>query len=239
MIACGCGVCLSEDPRDRRLRSSIMVETGDVRIVVDTGPDFREQMLRHRVGTLDAVLFTHPHKDHIAGLDDVRAFNHFMGRPMDLFANRLTEDAIRRDYHYAFSDDRYPGTPELRIHPIGEAPFLAAGVRVVPVNVWHMRMPVLGFRIGDLTYITDANRMDEAEMEKVRGSRVLILNALRRERHPSHYNLEEAVGLVRDLGVPEAYFTHISHQMGLHAEVSRELPQGIMLGYDGLRLEVG
>jgi phosphoribosyl 1,2-cyclic phosphate phosphodiesterase len=237
MIACDCEVCRSEDPRDRRLRSSIMVESGDTRIVVDTGPDFREQMLRHRVSSLDAVLFTHPHKDHLAGLDDVRAFNHFMRRPMDLYANHLTEEAIRRDYHYAFSDSRYPGTPELRILPIGKDPFRVAGIEVLPIDVWHLRMPVVGFRFGSLTYITDANRIDEDEKEKIRGSRVLILNSLRRERHVSHFNLEEAVALVRELSVPEAYLTHISHQMGLHEEVNATLPEGISLGFDGMRIE--
>ena len=236
MIACDCEVCRSEDPRDRRLRSSIMVESGDTRIVVDTGPDFREQMLRHRVSSLDAVLFTHPHKDHLAGLDDVRAFNHFMRRPMDLYANHLTEEAIRRDYHYAFSDTRYPGTPELRILPIGKDPFSVAGIEVLPIDVWHLRMPVVGFRFGSLTYITDANRIDEDEKEKIRGSRVLILNSLRRERHVSHFNLEEAVALVRELSVPEAYLTHISHQMGLHEEVNATLPEGISLGFDGLKI---
>ena len=237
MIACECEVCRSEDPRDRRLRSSIMVETESACIVVDTGPDFREQMLRHRVRRLDAVLFTHPHKDHIAGLDDIRAYNHFMGKPMDLYANHLTEEAIRRDYHYAFSDTRYPGTPELVIHPIGEAPFQVAGVRVVPIQVWHLRMPVVGFRFGDVTYITDANRIDAEEMDKIRGSRILIVNALRKERHVSHFNLDEAVSLVGELGVAEAYFTHVSHQMGIHAEVCRSLPDGMTLAYDGLRIE--
>ena len=238
MIACDCPVCRSDDPRDRRLRSSLMVEAEGTRLVVDTGPDFREQMLRHRVRSLDAVLFTHPHKDHIAGLDDVRAFNFFSGRPMDLYANHLTEEAIRRDYHYAFSESRYPGTPELAMHPIGDDPFRVGGIDVVPILVWHLRMPVVGFRFGDLSYITDANRIDEEEKRKIRGSRVVILNALRRERHVSHFNLEEAVALVRELGVPTAYFTHISHQMGLHAGVGDTLPEGMHLAYDGLSVTV-
>ena len=238
MIACDCDVCRSEDPRDRRLRSSLMVESEGTRIVVDTGPDFRGQMLRHRVRSLDAVLFTHPHKDHIAGLDDVRAFNFFSGRPMDLYANHLTEEAIRRDYHYAFSESRYPGTPELAIHPIGDSAFRVGGIDVLPIHVWHLRMPVVGFRFGDLTYITDANRIDEEEKRKIRGSRVVILNALRRERHVSHFNLEEAVALVMELDIPTAYFTHISHQMGLHAGVGDTLPEGMHLAYDDLRLEL-
>ncbi len=239
MIACDCEVCRSGDPRDKRLRSSIMVETDSTRIVVDTGPDFREQMLRHRVRSLDAVLFTHPHKDHLAGLDDVRAFNYFMGRPMGLYANHLTEAAIRRDFHYAFSDTRYPGTPELEIHPIDGDSFSVGDIDVLPINVWHLRMPVVGFRFGDVTYITDANRIDDTEMDKIRGSRVLILNALRKQRHVSHFNLEEAISLVRDLDVREAFFTHISHQMGLHGQVCRTLPDGMSLAYDGLRIESG
>lgn len=238
MIACDCEVCRSEDPRDKRLRSSLMVETDGMRIVVDTGPDFREQMLRHRVRSLDAVLFTHPHKDHIAGLDDVRAFNHFMGRPMDLYANHLTEEAIRRDYHYAFSDSRYPGIPELAMHSFRDEPFMVGDIEVVPINVWHLRMPVVGFRFGDLTYITDANRIDEEEKGKIRGSRVLILNALRRQSHVSHFSLAEAVSMVRELEVPQAYFTHVSHQMGLHRDVCDTLPPGITLAYDGMRIEL-
>jgi phosphoribosyl 1,2-cyclic phosphate phosphodiesterase len=215
-----------------------MVETDGMRIVVDTGPDFREQMLRHRVRSLDAVLFTHPHKDHIAGLDDVRAFNHFMGRPMDLYANHLTEEAIRRDYHYAFSDSRYPGIPELAMHSFGDEPFMVGDIEVVPINVWHLRMPVVGFRFGDLTYITDANRIDEEEKGKIRGSRVLILNALRRQSHVSHFSLAEAVSMVRELEVPQAYFTHVSHQMGLHRDVCDTLPPGLTLAHDGLMIEL-
>jgi phosphoribosyl 1,2-cyclic phosphate phosphodiesterase len=238
MIACDCEVCRSEDPRDKRLRSSLMVETDGMRIVVDTGPDFREQMLRHRVRSLDAVLFTHPHKDHIAGLDDVRAFNHFMGRPMDLYANHLTEEAIRRDYHYAFSDSRYPGIPELAMHSFRDEPFMVGDIEVVPINVWHLRMPVVGFRFGDLTYITDANRIDEEEKGKIRGSRVLILNALRRQSHVSHFSLAEAVSMVRELEVPQAYFTHVSHQMGLHRDVCDTLPPGLTLAHDGLMIEL-
>lgn len=238
MIACGCRVCTSTDPRDTRLRSSVMIETNGVRIVIDTGPDFRYQMLRADVRELDAILFTHPHKDHIAGLDDVRAFNLFSGKAMDIYANSLTEEALRRDYYYAFTDTRYPGTPELDLHLIGDEPFLASGIPVTPINVWHMKMPVLGFRIGNFTYITDANRIDEDEREKIKGSEVLVLNALRKEKHISHFNLDEAVGIVRDLGIPRAFFTHISHQLGLHDEVSRALPSGIEIAQDGLVLTI-
>ena len=238
MIACGCRVCRSADPKDTRLRSSVMIETDGVRIVIDTGPDFRYQMLRADVRQLDSILFTHPHKDHIAGLDDVRAFNLFSGKAMDIYANALTEEALRRDYYYAFTDTRYPGIPELDLHVIGDEPFLASGIPVIPITVWHMKMPVLGFRIGNFTYITDANRIDADEREKIRGSEVLVLNALRKEKHISHFNLEEAIEIVRDLGVPRALFTHISHQLGLHDEVSRYLPPGMDIAHDGLVLTI-
>lgn len=238
MIGCACEVCTSADSRDNRLRSSVMVETGTTRLVVDTTPDFRYQMLRTKTRHLDAILFTHPHKDHIAGLDDIRAFNYFTRQPMEIYANYLTEEALRRDYYYAFADNRYPGVPEVNLNPISGEPFRIGDIPVQPVEVWHLHMPVLGFRFGDFTYITDANRIDEKEKEKIRGSSVLVLNALRKEKHISHYTLAEAIALVRELEVPQAYFTHISHQLGLHSEISRELPEGIALAYDGLTIRV-
>lgn len=238
MIGCECLVCSSDDPRDSRLRSSIMLETEQTRIVVDTTPDFRYQMLRTGVRQLDAILYTHPHKDHIAGLDDVRAFNFFSGKPMDIYAGSLTEEALRRDFYYAFSDTRYPGVPELSLHPIDLTPFRIGDIPVQPIETWHLKMPVYGFRFGSFTYITDANRIEALEMDKIRGSSVMVLNALRREKHISHFNLEEAIALVQELKVPRAYFTHISHQLGRHADVEPELPEGIWLGYDGLRLDM-
>jgi phosphoribosyl 1,2-cyclic phosphate phosphodiesterase len=213
-----------------------MLETDATRLVVDTTPDFRYQMLRTNTRQLDAILYTHPHKDHIAGLDDVRAFNFFSGKPMDVYAGSLTEEALRRDFYYAFSDTRYPGVPELNLMPIDRAAFQVGDIPVVPIEVWHLKMPVLGFRFGDFTYITDANRLEETEKQKIRGSSVLVLNALRKEKHISHFNLDEALALVRELEVPQAYFTHISHQLGLHAEVNRELPEGVELAYDGLQI---
>jgi phosphoribosyl 1,2-cyclic phosphate phosphodiesterase len=238
MIACDCDVCRSVDPRDNRLRSSIMVESQTTRIVIDTGPDFRTQMLRTDTRHLDGILFTHPHKDHIAGLDDVRAFNFFSQKAMKLFANHLTEEALRRDYYYAFSENRYPGIPELDLHVVGTESFSVGDLSVTPIEVWHLKMPVTGFRIGDFTYITDANRIEEEELEKIRGSRVIVVNALRKEKHISHFNLREAISLVQGLGIPQAYFTHISHQLGLHGSVSRELPEGIELAYDGLVISI-
>jgi len=238
MIACDCPVCLSGDPRDNRLRSSVMIESAKTRFVIDTTPDFRYQMLRLNIRHLDAVLFTHPHKDHIAGLDDIRAFNYFSQAPMNLYANYLTEEALRRDFYYAFSDTKYPGVPELDLHVIDNNSFMIGDIPIMPIEVWHMKMPVLGFRIGDFTYITDANRIEDEEKDKIRGSSVLVLNALRKEKHISHFNLQEAVELVKELGVPKAYFTHISHQLGLHQDINSELPEGIELAFDGLTISV-
>ncbi|MFM8758415.1 MAG: MBL fold metallo-hydrolase, partial [Methylophilaceae bacterium] len=187
---------------------------------------------------LDAVLYTHPHKDHIAGLDDVRAYNYIQQKSMDIYANTLTEEALRREYYYAFSDTKYPGVPQLNLNTIDEQPFYIGDIPVLPIVVWHLKMPVYGFRFGDFTYITDANRIDADELAKVRGSKLMVVNALRREPHLSHFTLSEAVTLVQDLGVPEAYFTHISHQLGKYAAISQELPAGIHLAYDGLQLYV-
>jgi phosphoribosyl 1,2-cyclic phosphate phosphodiesterase len=237
MIACGCAVCTSTDKKDKRLRSSILIQSANTTLVVDTTPDFRYQMLRENVKHLDAVLFTHPHKDHIAGLDDVRAFNYFQAQPMQVFANQMTIDALMREFAYAFADKKYPGVPNIELNTITEEPFSIGDIPITPVLVWHLKMPVYGFRFGKFTYITDANRIDEAEKEKIRGSEIIVLNALRKEKHISHYTLEEAIALVQELQIPQAYFTHISHQLGKHAEVEKNLPAGIHLAYDGLVLE--
>jgi phosphoribosyl 1,2-cyclic phosphate phosphodiesterase len=234
MIACECEVCRSTDPKDKRLRSSIMVESAKTRFVVDTTPDFRYQMLRQQVKHLDAVLFTHPHKDHIAGLDDVRAYNFHQEQPMPIYANQMTIDALMREFAYAFADKKYPGVPNLELNSIGMESFFIGDIPVQPILVWHLKMPVFGFRFGDFTYITDANRIEENEKEKIKGSKVMVLNALRKEKHISHYTLDEATALVEELKVPEAYFTHISHQLGKHAEIEAALPEGVHLGFDGL-----
>ena len=236
MIGCECEVCTSTDKKDNRLRSSILVQSARTTLVVDTGPDFRYQMLRQKVKHLDAVLFTHPHKDHLAGLDDIRAYNFFTKAPIDIYADSLTEEAVRRDFYYAFTDTKYPGIPELNMHTITLEPFVVGDIPVTPILVWHLKMPVMGFRFGHFTYITDANRIDEAEKDKIRGSEVLVVNALRKQKHISHFTLGEAVDLAGELGVPEAYFTHISHQLGLHAAIEAELPDHIHLAWDGLQL---
>jgi phosphoribosyl 1,2-cyclic phosphate phosphodiesterase len=238
MVACNCRVCTSVDNKDKRLRSSILIQHGAFNMVVDTTPDFRYQMLRAQVKHLDAVLITHSHKDHIAGMDDVRAFNYFQKQPIDIYASPLTQEAIRREFFYAFAKEKYPGIPQINLLDIGTQAFSVNGLSVLPVDVMHYKMPVKGFRIGAFTYITDANYISEKEKEKIRGSEVLVLNALRKEPHVSHFTLAEAIALADELGVSKAYFTHISHQLGLHREVSRELPPGRFLAYDGLELEV-
>ncbi|AWO01960.1 MBL fold metallo-hydrolase [Chitinophaga alhagiae] len=238
VIACPCKVCASADPRDKRLRSSILIHSDAGNIVVDTTPDFRYQMLRAGVKTLEAVVITHSHKDHIAGMDDIRAFNYFQQRPIDIYASDYSQNVIMREFSYAFADFKYPGIPELNLRTILNDPFFINGLKFTPINVLHHKMPVLGFRFNDFTYITDANYIAPEEKEKIRGSKVLVLNALRREKHISHFTLDEALELGRELGVPQVYFTHISHQLGLHAEVEPGLPTGTALAYDGLVVDV-
>jgi phosphoribosyl 1,2-cyclic phosphate phosphodiesterase len=237
MIGCDCEVCSSLNKKDKRLRSSILVQSANTSLVVDTGPDFRYQMLREKIKHLDAIVFTHPHKDHMAGLDDIRAFNYRIKKPMDVYADSLTEEAVRRDFYYAFSDTKYPGTPELNMNTINYDPFMVGDIPVFPVPVWHLKMPVMGFRFGKFTYITDANKIDEESKEKIKGSEVLVLNALRKEKHISHFTLDEAIALVQELKIPKAYFTHISHQLGQHDVIEAGLPEGIHLAYDQLVLE--
>lgn len=236
MIGCDCPVCTSADTRDRRLRSSILVQSPTTSLVVDTGPDFRFQMLRAKVRHLDGILFTHPHKDHVAGMDDIRAYNFFSGMPMRIFANEMTQEVLIREFPYVFSDTRYPGVPEISLNTITTDPFLIGDIPVQPIEVWHLRMPVMGFRFGDFTYITDANRIEPDQQEKIRGSKILVLNALRKEKHISHFTLDEALQLVDGLEVPKTYITHISHQMGLHETINNELPGHAELAHDGLSI---
>lgn len=234
MIGCCCEVCKSTDKKDNRLRSSILVQSPSTTIVVDTGPDFRYQMLRSKIKQVDAIIFTHPHKDHVAGLDDVRGYNFFSGQPMQVFANEMTQEVLIREFPYAFSDTRYPGVPEIDLNTIDAEPFTVGDIPVIPVPVWHMKMPVLGFRFGNFTYITDANKIDAVEKEKAMNSKILVLNTLRKEKHISHYNLAEAIEVAAELKASQTYFTHLSHQMGKHSDVSSELPPGVSLAYDQL-----
>lgn len=238
MIACSCDVCTSDHPKDKRLRSSILIRMNGLNIVVDTTPDFRYQMLRTQVTHLDAILITHSHKDHIAGMDDVRAFNYFQKGPVDIYATAASQAIIRKEFSYVFADKKYPGIPEITLHTIDKDDFEIAGVKITPIWVMHYQMPVVGFRIGDFTYITDANFIDDKEKKKILGTKVLVLNALRKESHISHFTLSQAIALSDEVQAEKTYFTHISHQLGRHEEVMKELPPGKYLAYDGLQLKI-
>ncbi len=240
VIACECEVCMSEDPRDKRLRSSVLLETNGYTYVIDTGPDFRQQMLKFGVKRLDGVLFTHEHKDHLAGLDDVRAFNFIQQQDMPVYCTDRVEKALRREFYYVFSEDRYPGVPSLRLHSISKnIPFILPGdIEVTPIEVMHYMMPVLGFRIGDFTYITDAKTVAEEERAKIRGSRILIINALRMTEHLSHFNLEEALAFIEDIQPEQAYLTHISHLFARQEVIEQQLPDNVAVAFDGMTIEI-
>lgn len=239
LISCTCDVCISEDPKDKRLRTSIKIVTQGKTFVIDTGPDFRQQMLRENVMGLDGIIFTHEHKDHTAGLDDVRAFNFMLKKSIEVYVSDNVEEALRREYRYIFDGSKYPGIPRINLHHIENKPFEAAGVEFIPIKVLHHKLPVLGFRIGDFTYITDASEIPEDEKNKIKGSKVLVLNALRKEEHISHFTLDEAVALFEELKPDTGYIIHISHQLGKHEIVEKELPNNIRLSYDGLKLNIG
>ncbi len=236
VIACECEVCTSLDYRDKRLRSSILVETPEFQLVVDTGPDFRQQMIRERVKRLDAVLFTHAHKDHTAGLDDVRSFNFLQKKEMPVYGQAHALDQLKTEFSYIFSENKYPGIPQVSLNPIDNKPFEVNGRRITPIEVMHHKLPVFGYRIGNFTYITDANFITDEEKEKIVGSEVLVLNALQKTEHISHFTLDEAVALAEELKPKKTYFTHISHKLGLHSSVSKELPENVELAHDGLTL---
>ena len=238
VIGCSCPVCSSQDPRDDRLRSSVLVQACGRTLLIDAGPDLRQQMLRSGVQRLDAVLLTHEHMDHVGGIDELRSFNFLQGRAMEIHANEATRSAVRTMYHYAFAEKRYPGVPQLELKEVPDGLFRVHDVPVLPITVMHHFLPVLGFRIGGFAYVTDAKTIPEAELDKLRGAEVLVLNALRREEHISHLNLSEALALVRELRPVRAYFTHISHLLGTHAELEAELPEGVSLAHDGLVLEL-
>lgn len=238
IIACPCNVCQSTDSKDKRLRTSVLIEINGKTFVIDTGPDFRQQMLRANVKNMDAVIFTHEHKDHTAGFDDIRAFNFVNKKKMEVYASANVQDAIKREFAYIFSDFKYPGIPEINLHLLENKTFSIEGIEIIPIEVMHYKLPVFGFRIGDFSYITDANYISDLEKEKIKNSKILVLNALRREPHISHFTLDQAIELVNELKPEKAYFTHISHQLGLHTDVEKELPENIELAFDGLKINI-
>jgi phosphoribosyl 1,2-cyclic phosphate phosphodiesterase len=238
VIACECEVCTSTDKHDKRLRTSILIEAEGKTIVIDSGPDFRYQMLRAKVMHLDAIVFTHEHKDHVAGMDDIRAFNYKQQAPVDVYADTRVQAALRREFPYIFDDKGYPGIPQINLHTISNFLFNVGNLHFTPIEVMHYKLPVLGFRIKDFTYITDAKTISETERQKIRGTKVLVVNALQKQKHISHFTLDEAIAFARDINAEKTYFTHISHRLGKHADISKELPAGIELAYDGLALDI-
>ncbi len=238
VIGCQCEVCTSLDFRDNRLRTSIHIATENNSFIVDAGPDFRQQVLRERIRTLDALLMTHQHKDHTAGLDDVRAFNYLQQKHLPVYGRQEVLDQLKQEFAYAFADFKYPGIPLIELKSIENQPFEINGTPITPIEVIHYRLPVFGFRIGDFTYITDAKSISAEELEKVKGSKIIVLNALQKEAHISHFTLSEAVTLLMELNPQKAFLTHISHRMGTYAEVQRTLPDFIQLAFDGLSFEL-
>jgi phosphoribosyl 1,2-cyclic phosphate phosphodiesterase len=233
VIACHCAVCKSENLKDKRLRSSVMIEVDNLTFVIDTGPDFRQQMLRENIENLDAILFTHHHKDHVAGMDDVRAFNYRWKKDIQIYCTSLTESALRNEFSYVFSKQKYPGTPKVNINIIQNQSFKIMDTNIMPIQVKHFVMPVFGFRIKNFVYLTDVSFISNSEKEKMIGADLIILDALRKEAHVSHFNLKQALSLLEELKPKQALLTHISHYMGLHDDVNNELPDNIKLAFDG------
>jgi phosphoribosyl 1,2-cyclic phosphate phosphodiesterase len=238
VIACSCPVCQSEDPRDRRLRSSILIEKEGKILVIDTGPDFRQQMLTQDVKDLTAILFTHEHKDHVAGLDDVRAFNFILKRHMDVYAEKRVQEALKREYAYIFSDEKYPGVPRINMHLIQNREFNIGEISVLPIRAYHYRLPVFGFRIDNFAYLTDVKSVPDEELYKLKNLEILVLTALRKQTHISHMNLDEAVNLINRVKPVKTYLTHLSHAFGLHREEEAKLPPHIRIAYDGLSISL-
>lgn len=239
VIACHCNVCRSSDERDTRLRTSALLTTdNNSNILFDIGPDFRQQMLHHSVEHLDAILITHAHRDHVGGLDDIRSFNYVQHSKMNVYLNNEARTALLRDYRYIFENHQFPGLPEADLHEVGAEPFLAAGETVMPIRAMHKDLPILGYRIRNFAYITDANYIAPSEMEKLKGVEILVINALRKAKHFSHYSLPEALEVIGQIQPKQSYITHISHEMGLHSEVEKELPDGVHQAYDNLQIDI-
>lgn len=236
VIACKCPVCLSSDPRDKRLRASVLVEIGEKNIIIDTGPDFRQQMLRENITDIHAILFTHEHKDHVAGLDDVRAYNFVLRKKIEVYAEKRVQEALEREFAYIFAEYKYPGIPEINMHLIDNKPFIVEGVEITPIRVNHYELPVFGYKIGDFAYLTDVKTIPEQEKNKIRNMGVLVINALRQEEHISHLNLKEALEIIDELQPKKAYLTHLSHRFGQHSVEELKLPDNVRIGYDGLKI---
>lgn len=236
VIACNCEICKSLDYKDKRLRSSIMIELNEKTFIIDTGADFRQQMLRENVKKVDAIFYTHAHKDHTAGMDEIRSFNFKNEKDMPIYATEFVVTQLKQEFAYIFSEHKYPGVPNVEVNIIENQPFEIDNILITPIEVMHFKLPVLGFRINDFTYITDANFISPTEMEKIKGTKILIINALQRETHISHFTLAQALEIVEIIQPEKAYFTHISHKLGTHAAVSQELPNNVFLAYDGLKI---
>lgn len=237
MIGCHCDVCNSNDPRDKRLRTSAFVEYEGLRLIIDAGPDFRTQMLRAHIDNATAILLTHNHKDHTGGLDDVRSFNYLSKRSFPIYAEKYVQESLKREYAYAFGENKYPGVPDYELHTIDENPFTINGVTICPIRAMHYKLPVLGYRFGDLAYLTDANYISDEEIEKIKGVRIFVINTIRREKHISHFSLPEALEVIRKVGAERSYITHLSHQLERHADLEKVLPENVFAAYDGLQLE--
>ena len=246
MIGCTCKVCKSADPRDNRLRTSALVEHNGFRILIDCGPDFRQQMLRQNISDLDAVILTHQHKDHTGGMDDIRAFNYFRKAAFPIYAEPNVQESLKMEYSYAFAEHKYPGVPDYTLHTIGEEPFTItkslpdgteASIEITPIRVYHYRLPILGFRIGNMAYITDGSSIPATEFDKLQGVELFIINTVRKEKHISHFSLPEALDVVEKVGAPRNFLTHLSHQIGTHKELEAILPPNVKPAYDTLELE--
>lgn len=246
MIGCTCKVCKSADPRDNRLRTSALVEHNGFRILIDCGPDFRQQMLRQNISDLDAVILTHQHKDHTGGMDDIRAFNYFRKAAFPIYAEPNVQESLKMEYSYAFAEHKYPGVPDYTLHTIGEEPFTITkslpdgtevSIEITPIRVYHYRLPILGFRIGNMAYITDGSSIPATEFAKLQGLELFIINTVRKEKHISHFSLPEALDVVEKVGAPRNFLTHLSHQIGTHKELEAILPPNVKPAYDTLELE--